>query len=165
MAEWVLRPSVAADDVTMAGLRAEARSDHRPEREQHSAREERRVAAELSEPARPAQMAVEARPREEAKVEVTPAVWLKADRPLLAATAFCRSDLAMAQARKARMEFVAPLPVENPAAIAWRRKGAAARRAARLVAPQAAQEELRSAVPMTSAYQVAEQAQAEPTEV
>ena len=161
MAEWVLRPSVAADDATTAGLRAEARSDRRPEREQHSAREERRVAAELSEPARPAPMAVEARPREEAKVEVTPAVWLQADRPLPAATAFCRSDLAMAQAR---MEFVAPLPVENPAAIAWRRKGAAARRAARLVAPQAAQEELRSAVPMTSAYQVAEEAAAEPTE-
>ena len=72
MAEWVLRPSVAADDATTARLRAEARSDHRPEREQHSAREERRVAAELSEPARHAPMAVEAR-LQEAKLAVTPA--------------------------------------------------------------------------------------------
>jgi hypothetical protein len=124
------------------------------------------VGAELSDPARHAPMAARARLREEAKLEVTPAAELQeADRLLPAATALCRSDLAKAQAWKGQLEFVAPPPVENPAAIALRRKGAAARPAARLAA-QAAQEVLRSAVPMTSADQVAaEQAAAEPTEV
>ena len=164
MAEWVLRPSVAADDATTARLRAEARSGHRPEREQHSAGEECRVGAELSDPALHAPMAAEARLREVAKVEVRPAVQLQADRPLPAAAAWCRSALAWAQASKAQPEFVAQPPVENLAAIAWRRKGAAARRAVRLAA-QAAQEELRSAVPMTSADQAAAQTAAEPTEL
>ena len=81
MAEWVLRPSVAADDATTARLRAEARSDRRPEREQHSApeqhsaREERREGAELSDPARHALKAAAARlPGEAKEVEVRPAV-------------------------------------------------------------------------------------------
>jgi len=71
---------VAADDATTARLRVEARSGHRPEREQHSApeqhsaREERREGAELSDPARHAPMAAAARLWEEAKVEVRPAV-------------------------------------------------------------------------------------------
>jgi hypothetical protein len=145
----------------------EARSGHRPERErhsaQHSAQQERLEGAELSDPARHAPMAAMARLREEAKLEVRPAAVLQeAERLLPAATALCRSDLA--KAWKGQLEFVERPPVENPAAIASRRKGAAARRTARLAA-QAAQEVLRSAVPMTSADQVAaEQAAAEPTE-